>query len=87
MRVGRLLVCPGLWVERDAQSDLDVPAGDADLLDEQPAEVLFLGVVELVDDAADLAGEVVDSAAELVVAGQRRALFGARLARLARSSP
>ena len=52
-----------LWVEWDAQSDLDVPACDADLLDEQPAEVLFLSVVEPVDDAADSAGEVVYSAA------------------------
>jgi hypothetical protein len=52
-----------LWVEWDAQSDLDVPAGDADLLDEQPAEVLFLSVVEPVDDPADSAGEVVHSAA------------------------
>jgi hypothetical protein len=40
-----------------------VPAGDADLLDEQPAEMLFLSVVELVDDAANAAGEVAHSVA------------------------
>jgi len=34
-------------VERDAQPDLDVPAGDLDIFDEQPQEVLALGGVEL----------------------------------------
>jgi hypothetical protein len=52
-----------LWVEWDAQSDLDVPAGDADLLDEQAAEVLFLSVVELVHDSANAASEIAHPAA------------------------
>ena len=60
-RVGRL--------ERDAQPDLDVPAGDADVLDAQSQELLFLDVVELVDAAADRLGEVVDVAVDLVAAG------------------
>src|SRR4051794_20983601 len=72
---GVLRVWPG-WVERDTESDLDVPAGDFDLLDEQPEQLLFLYVVELVDDLADLGGEVGDSAPELVPAGQRAALVG-----------
>ena len=53
-----------------------MPSGDADFLDEQPQELLFLGGVELVDHATDLLGEVVDSAVDLVAAGQGRALFG-----------
>ena len=53
-----------------------MPAGDANLLDEKSREVLFLNVVELVDDAADPAGEVVHAASELVVAGQRAAFLG-----------
>jgi hypothetical protein len=64
------------WVEGDAQADLDVPAGDADLVDEQPQELLLLHGVELVDDAADPFGEVVHAAAQLVAAGQGGALFG-----------
>jgi hypothetical protein len=38
--------------------------------------LLFLDGVEVVDHAADLFSEVVDSAADLVPAGQGRALFG-----------
>ncbi len=53
-----------------------MPAGDTYFVDEQPDEALFLDVVELVDDAADAASEIVDSAANLVVAGQRCALLG-----------
>jgi hypothetical protein len=47
------------WGGGDAQQDLDVPAGDADFLDEYPQELLFLDGVELVDHAADPFGEVV----------------------------
>ena len=53
-----------------------MPAGDADLLDEQPQELLFLDGVELVDHAADPFGEVVDSAVDLVAAGQGCTLLG-----------
>jgi hypothetical protein len=60
--VGVAVVWRG-WVEGDAQADLDVPAGDADLVDEQPQELLLLHGVELVDDAADPCGEVVYAAA------------------------
>jgi hypothetical protein len=38
-----------LWwwrVECDAQPDLDVPAGHADVFDEQAQQLLFLGVIE-----------------------------------------
>jgi hypothetical protein len=50
-------------VEGDAQADLDVPAGDADLVDEQPQELLLLHGVQVVDDTADPFGEVVHAAA------------------------
>jgi hypothetical protein len=63
-------------VEGDAQADLDVPAGDADFLDEEPQELLFPDRIELVDYAADSFGEVVDSAVELIAADQGRALVG-----------
>jgi hypothetical protein len=63
-------------VEGDAQADFDVPAGDADFLDEQPQELLLVDGVELVDHTADPFGEVVDSAVELVAAGQGGALLG-----------
>jgi hypothetical protein len=63
-------------VEGDAQADFDVPAGDADFLDEQPQELLLLDGVELVDHAADPFGEVVDSAVDLVAADQGCTLVG-----------
>jgi hypothetical protein len=63
-------------VEGDAHADFDVPAGDADFLDEQPQELLLLDGVELVDHAADPFGEVVDSAVELVAADQGCMLVG-----------
>ena len=53
-----------------------MPAGDADLLNEQPQELLFLVGVELVNHTADPFGEVVDSAVDLVAAGQGRTLLG-----------
>ena len=53
-----------------------MPAGDADFLDEQSQELLFLVGVELVDHAADPFGEVVDSAVDLVAAGQGCTLVG-----------
>ena len=65
-------------VEGDAQADFDVPAGDADFLDEQSQELLFLVGVELVDHAADPFGEVVDSAVDLAAA-PRLARWSARL--------
>jgi hypothetical protein len=54
------------------EPDLNVPAGDAGLLDEQPERLWFSHVVELVDDLADLSGEVGDSAPELVSGGPVR---------------
>ena len=63
-------------VECDAQPDLDVPAGDADVFDEQAQQLLFLGVVEGVDDGVDAGGEVVHAAAELVVTGERGSFVG-----------
>jgi hypothetical protein len=53
-----------------------VPAGDADVLDEQPEQLLFLDVIEAVDDVADARGEVVNTLSDLIVAGECGALFG-----------
>ena len=61
----------GWWrVECDAQSDLDVPAGHADVFDEQAQQLLFLGVIEGVDDGVDAGGEVVYAGSELIVTGE-----------------
>ena len=66
----------GWRVECDAEPDLDVPAGDSDVFDEKAQQLLFLDVVEGVDDGVDACGEVVDSAAELVVTGERGSFVG-----------
>ena len=67
----------GWWrVEGDPESDLDVPSGDPDVFDEEAQQLLFLGVVEGVDDGVDAGGKVVHAAAELVVAGQRGSFVG-----------
>src|SRR5271155_2759007 len=63
-------------VEWDAQADLDMPAGDLDVFDEQPQQFLPLGWVELVDDGGHAGGEVLDAAAEPVAAGEVGALGG-----------
>ena len=68
------MVAAGRLVQGDAQPDLDVPAGDLDVLDEQPQQCLALGVVEVVEDRADAAGEVLDAVAESVAAGEVGAL-------------
>jgi hypothetical protein len=47
----------GWFVECDAELDLDMPAGDADLLDEQAEQSLFLLEVEAVDAGADAAAK------------------------------
>ena len=56
--------------------DLDVPAGDADVFDEQAQQLLFLGVVEGVDHGVDAGGEVVHATAEFVVAGEFGSFIG-----------
>ena len=73
------LVAPGFGaagglVEGDAELDLDVPPGDADFLDEESEQGLFLLEVETIDAGADAFGEVVHTAAHLVVAGEFLAL-------------
>ena len=64
------------FVEGDAQTDLDVPAGDLNVVDELAEQVLFGVEVEVIDDAAYPVGEVVEAGAEFVVAGECGA-FGA----------
>jgi len=70
------VIIAGRGVERDAEPDLDVPAGDLDVFDEQAQQLLFLDVVEGVDDGVDAGGEVVHAAAELVVTGERGSFVG-----------
>jgi hypothetical protein len=62
--------------------DGHVPAGDADLVDDQAEELLTLVEVELVDDGQDAVGESGDAVADLVVAGQFLALGGELVAAL-----
>jgi hypothetical protein len=57
-------------VKWDAQPDLDMPASDLDVFDEQLQQFLALGGVELVDDGADAGCEVLDAVAEPVAAGE-----------------
>jgi hypothetical protein len=61
-------------VEGDAEVDVDVPAADVDVVDEETDEPLALGEVEFIDGAGDAGGEVVDAAAESVVGGECLAL-------------
>jgi len=56
--------------------DVDVPAADVDVVDEETDEPLALMEVECVDGAADPGGEVVDSLTETVVGGEFVALGG-----------
>ena len=72
-------------VEGDTQPDFDMPAGDADLLNEEPQELLFLVGVELANHIADPFGEVVDSAVDLVAAA-KAVRCSARLVRFACNS-
>ena len=82
------MACPaGAWrVEGYPQPDLDLPAGDVDVFDQQSQQVLHLRTVKLIYDFADLPGEVVDAAAEQIPVGERGALgsegvtFGLELA-------
>ena len=67
----------GWWrIECDAQPDLDVPAGHADVFDEQAQQLLFLGVIEVVDDGVDAGSEVVHAGSELIVAGECSSFVG-----------
>jgi len=68
----------GSLVQRDAQADLDLPAGHADLLDDQAEQPLAAVEVERVDAGAGLGGEVADALAQAVVLGQRGSLTGQR---------
>lgn len=68
----------GWWgvVEGDAEADVDVPAGDADVLDDQAEQLLELFEVEAVEGGKHLLGEGADALAEPVVGGERVALVG-----------
>ena len=64
----------GGFVEGDAEVDVDVPAADLDVVDEESGEPLALGEVELVDGDGDAGCEVVDPATEAVVGAEFVAL-------------
>lgn len=53
-----------------------MPAGDADLLDDEAQKLLALVEVEGVEGVEGAAGEVADAVAQLVVADQFGALSG-----------
>ena len=53
-----------------------MPACYADVFDEQAQQLLFLGVIEGVDDSVDVGGEVVHAGSELIVAGEGGAFVG-----------
>ena len=84
--IGRGVLWSGwvVWVvvERDPQPDLDVPAGDVDLFDDEAEQGLFLGELDSVDHLEDAGSEVADAVAQLVVAGELVALRGERVAAL-----
>ena len=61
-------------VEGYAELDLDLPAGDADVLDDETHELLAFVEAEFVDAGCGTLGEVGHSAAELVVGGELVAL-------------
>ena len=76
----------GVVVERDPKLDLDVPARDAYVVDDEANELLALGETELVDAGAGPTREVADTLAQPVVGGelvalrhQRVVLVGERL--------
>lgn len=72
----------GLVVEGDAETDLDVPACDADFVDDQAQQLLALLEVEAVEGGGCSFGEGADALTEAVVGGQRGALVGQGLALL-----
>jgi len=65
-----------LVVEGDAKTDLDVPAGDANLVDDEADQLLALIEVEPVERGSGSFGERADALTEPVVLGERAALFG-----------
>src|SRR5438876_3853107 len=67
-------------VERDPELDLDLPAGDAYMVDDEAHELLALSEVELVDAGAGPSREVADPLAQPVVGGELAALRHQRVA-------
>lgn len=70
----------GWGIQGDAELDLDVPAGDADLLDDEAEELLSLVEVKVIKGGQGAAGEVGDALTQLVVGGQLGPLCGQLLA-------
>jgi hypothetical protein len=76
-----------VWaVEGYAQLDLDLPAGDSHVFDDEAHELLALCEVEVVDSGRGLSGEIADALAQPVVgcelvslSDQPVALVGERL--------
>ena len=67
-------------VEGDAESDLDVPAGDANLVDDEAQQLLALIEVEAVEGCGGSFGERADALSKSVVLGEFGALLGEGLA-------
>ena len=66
-------------VERDAQSDLDAPSGDANFVDDEAEQLLLLVEVEAVERGGGAVGERVDALTEPVVFRELSALVGQRV--------
>ena len=66
-------------VERDAESDVDLPTGNTDFLDHQPQQALALFEFESVDALPDALGESGEPAPQTVGAPELAALGGERL--------
>ncbi len=69
-------------VEGDAESDLDVPAGDADFVDDESEQLLSLLEIEPIEGGGGGGGEAGDSLAEPVACGEFGAFVGEGLALL-----
>ena len=67
----------GWLVERDAKADLDLPAGDADLFDDQAEEALALVEVQAVERLGHALGEAGQALAQPVAFGEP-ASFGSQ---------
>jgi len=74
--LGRVLV--GWWLvgEGDLEVDLDSPAGDADLLNDELQQPLAALKVKAVQRGGDLLGELRESAAQPVLGGELGAAVG-----------
>ena len=63
-----------MLVQRDAEPDLDLPALNTDLFDDEAQELLALLEIQFVDCGRNVVGECLDAMAQAVVLRQRLSL-------------